>query len=239
MLRESKGNMFEWVTHTWNPIKGKCSHDCEYCYMKIFPQKPIRLDDGELRDNLGRDNIIFVGSSTDMFAEDVPNEWIDKVLAKCKLFDNTYLFQTKNPKRFSDFDGNYPAKSIFGTTIETNRENNLAKAPSRAERVQYIKDRGKSMVTIEPIMDFDLEPFVTILKEVQPDWVNIGADSKNHNLPEPTREKVDALIIELQRFTEIKKKHNLNRLVPLTEKQAGGYGLPPTAKAVGIRPTTL
>jgi protein gp37 len=208
--------------------------------MKRFPQKPIRLDDTELRENLGRDNIIFVGSSTDMFAEDVPDRWINKVLARCKLFDNTYLFQSKNPKRFSDFDGNYPTKTIFGTTIETNRENNLANAPSRTERVKYIMDRGKSMITIEPIMDFDLESFVETIKAIQPEWVNIGADSKNHSLPEPTREKVDALIIELLKFTEIKKKHNLNRLVSLTEtKTEVTNGLPPTDKSVGIRPTIL
>ena len=24
MIKESKGNMYEFVTHTWNPIKGKC-----------------------------------------------------------------------------------------------------------------------------------------------------------------------------------------------------------------------
>ena len=34
MIKESKGNMYEFVTHTWNPIKGKCSHGCTYCYMK-------------------------------------------------------------------------------------------------------------------------------------------------------------------------------------------------------------
>ena len=26
MIKESKGNMYEFVTHTWNPIKGKCLH---------------------------------------------------------------------------------------------------------------------------------------------------------------------------------------------------------------------
>jgi protein gp37 len=214
MLRQSKGNMFEWVSHTWNPIKGICLHDCEYCYMKIFPQKPIRLDEREFNDDLGYGNTIFVGSSTDMFAKDVPDVWIERVLGRCKLSDkNTYLFQTKNPKRYSDFDGSYPPNSIFGTTIETNRETNLAKAPTRAERAKYIRDRGKCIVTIEPIMDFDLEPFVAMIKDIQPNWVNIGADSKNHNLPEPSKEKVDMLITGLKKFTEIKQKRNLNRLV--------------------------
>ena len=31
MLNRQKGNMYPWITHTWNPIKGKCPHDCTYC----------------------------------------------------------------------------------------------------------------------------------------------------------------------------------------------------------------
>lgn len=41
VLNEQKGNMYNFITHTWNPIKGKCWHDCSYCYMKKFKQKPI------------------------------------------------------------------------------------------------------------------------------------------------------------------------------------------------------
>jgi DNA repair photolyase len=33
-LNRAKGNMFDFISHTWNPIKGACFHDCEYCYMK-------------------------------------------------------------------------------------------------------------------------------------------------------------------------------------------------------------
>lgn len=212
-MRESKGNMYEWVTHTWNPIKGKCSHDCIYCYMKMFPQKPIRLDERELKEDLGDGKIIFVGSSTDMFAQDVPQEWIMRVLRICRNYDeNTYLFQSKNPGRFRCFEGSFPKYTIFGTTIETNREDNLCKAPWKKERAYFMKDMGRTMVTIEPIMDFDLEPFVEMIKQIGPEWVNIGADSKGHNLPEPSREKVDLLIAELKKFTEIREKHNLGRL---------------------------
>ena len=218
MLRPAKGNMYNWVTHTWNPIKGKCSsHDCVYCYMKMFPQKPIRLDEKELRDNLGQDNIIFVGSSTDMFAKDVPKEWISQVLKQCRNFEgNTYLFQTKNPSRFWDFSGEYPRNTIFGTTLETNRDiKDISHAPSIRARVSNMQQgfMKRKMITIEPILDFDLEPFVQMIKDVNPEWVNIGADSKNHNLPEPNREKVEKLIEELKKFTEVRTKHNLDRLM--------------------------
>lgn len=30
-LNKAKGNMYEWVTHTWNPLAGECSHGCSYC----------------------------------------------------------------------------------------------------------------------------------------------------------------------------------------------------------------
>ena len=215
-MRESKGNMFDWVTHQWNPIVGKCKHDCSYCYMKRFPQKPIRLDEKVLKENLGEGKIIFVCSGTDIMASDVPSEWISKLLRHCKNFDgNTYLFQTKDPSRFPDFADEYPSKVFFGTTIETNRENDLADAPTRESRAYWMQGHKHNniILTIEPIMKFDLEPFVEMIKKISPKWVNIGADSKHtEGLDEPSRAEVDALIIELKKFTEIKKKINLERL---------------------------
>jgi len=212
-LNKSKGNMYPFVTHTWNPIKGKCSHDCSYCYMKVWKQKPLHLVEKELNDDLGSGNFIFVGSSTDMFAEDVPKEWIIKTLEHCSKHDNRYLFQTKNPKRFEEFVGGYPFNSVLGTTLESNRSHiEISKAPDIGERISYM-NWDNVMITIEPIMDFDLKPFVMMIKRIKPKWVNIGADSKGHKLPEPSKEKVDALIKELRKFTEVKIKPNLNRII--------------------------
>ncbi len=69
------------------------------------------------------------------------------------------------------------------------------------------------MVTIEPIMNFDLDIMIKWLKDIKPKWVNIGADSKGHNLPEPSKEKVESLIKELKKFTEVKIKPNLKRII--------------------------
>jgi len=215
-LRKYVGNMYDFVGFTYNPIKGKCSHDCVYCYMKRFPQNPIRLDKKDLMENLGMDNTVFVGSSTDMWADDVPDDWIMEVLAKCRESNsNTYLFQSKNPKRFLAFRDVFPSNVLLGTTIETNRENDFTGG-------QLIRDRAKSMsmlegfrtfVTIEPIMDFDLDELLFLLKGIQPEFVNIGADSKNHGLSEPSKEKVLELISELNKFTVVRKKSNLDRLL--------------------------
>ena len=61
-FRESKGNMYPWVTHTWNVIKGKCPHDCSYCYMKRFPQNELRLDEKEISKRSGIDRAQLVRS---------------------------------------------------------------------------------------------------------------------------------------------------------------------------------
>jgi len=183
--------------------------------MKVFPQGELRLDAKTLLDNLGKNNFIFVGSSCDMFADKIPKEWIEDVLERCSVFnDNTYLFQTKNPKRFLEFMGDFPEKSIFGTTIESNRDYDISKSPSPRERAKAMSmlEGIRTMVSIEPIMDFDLTDFVDMIKHINPNFVSIGADSKGHNLPEPSWEKVQQLITELKKFTEVKVKNNLERL---------------------------
>lgn len=223
-LNKQKGNMYAFVTHTWNPIKGLCMHDCKYCYMKVWKQHPLRLVENELNDDLGENNFIFVGSSTDMFAYDVNYSWILRVLRVCRNYpNNTYLFQTKDPKRFSLFKTQFPINSVFGTTIETNRDmTDISKAPSAIERAQYLcRDFIKrKMITIEPILDFDLKEFVELIKKVNPEWINIGADSKGHKLKEPSSEKIMLLKKELEKITIIKNKKNLNRLLKEDKQDA-------------------
>ena len=213
-LNESKGNMYDFVTHTWNAIKGACYHDCTYCYMKRWGKlNPIRFDEKELEVYLGKHNFIFVGSSCDMFAEDIPEEWIIKTLKHCSKFKNQYLFQTKNPKNIRRI---LPSWSNVCVTLETNRHypeimRNSPKPIDRAKQMKLI--RHKLYITIEPIMDFDLEEFVQMIKQCGASQINIGADSGNHNLPEPSKEQIYELIAELNRFTKVKLKKNLNRLL--------------------------
>lgn len=71
----------------------------------------------------------------------------------------------------------------------------------------------ETFVTIEPILDFNLNAMVDLLKQCNPEQVNIGADSGRNNLPEPSREKVLQLVSELQKFTVIHNKSNLQRLL--------------------------
>jgi protein gp37 len=184
--------------------------------MKKYPQSELHFDKKCFNDNLGNGNIIFVGSSTDMWAKEVPSEWIFKVLEYCRKYpENTYLFQSKNPKRFADFaDMFFPIRSIFGTTIETNKQELIkSKAPPNIERQFWISQRPRKMVSIEPIMDFDVITMVNWMKYINPEFVSIGADSQRHNLPEPSAQKVKLLIEKLSKFTEIKCKDNLKRIL--------------------------
>jgi DNA repair photolyase len=217
-LNQQKGNMYGFVTHTWNVIKGKCPHDCEYCYMKVYSQKELHFDEKELKTDLGKGNFIFVGSSCDMWAEKIPEEWIIKILAIClKYPKNTYFFQTKNPLRFDKFKDmlrELRPNVIIGTTIETNREGFNYNAPTISERIYAMTIKGfRKMITIEPIMDFDVTHLVDEIERTNPEFVNIGADSKNHNLPEPSQFKIETLIKELKKFTEVRGKENLSRLI--------------------------
>ena len=222
-LNPVKGNMYSFVSHTFNIIKGRCNHNCDYCFMKRYPQKDVYFDEKEIDTDvgtdLGRKNLIFVGSSCDMFAEIMPESWIIRVLDYCKRFpENTYLFQTKNPLRFTDLRNKLISMNcIIGTTIETNRTGFSYNAPTISERIRGMEIKGfRKFITIEPIIDFDVTHLVELILRTSPEFVNIGADSnknKNYNLPEPSAFKVENLIKELEKFTIVKKKENLNRIL--------------------------
>jgi len=219
-LNVAKGNMYDFVTHTWNTIKGACPHDCSYCYMKRFRnQKPVRFDAKELKTDLGEGNFIFVGSSCDMFADKICNSWISETLGKCRESSNRFLFQSKSPERMAIWSGGFPEDSVVCTTIETNRfyDQIMRKSPTPETRAFYLGEylsAYRRFVTIEPIMDFDLGPMVELIKRCNPEQVNIGADSGNNHLPEPSLDKIMELVEALSRFTTVAKKRNLTRLEP-------------------------
>jgi len=221
-LRKSKGDMYPWVDRTGNPWAGRCSHSCNYCYMnnlrkltEKYKGKP-RVCEKELEDGIQRleEFIIFVGSATDGFQEEMPEKDIRRVLQYCRRFNHIYLFQSKNPARFSDFIDEFPERTILGTTIETNRNYNISNAPEPVKRFKAFRnvEWKRKMVSVEPIMDFDLDVLVRWLRELDLKFVSVGADSKGHDLPEPEGKKVRKFIQRVKEFTEVKVKENLSRL---------------------------
>ena len=199
--------MYGFVTHTWNAIKGKCPFDCSYCYMKKWGNlKAPRLDESEFKTDLGSGNFIFVGSSIDMWHPDISKLGMLTIWEHLKKYPkNKYLFQSKDPWQFESWMHTWPdyfegIDAVFATTIETNRNYyDISNAPPPSERADTIKgfkeDWGYPiMITVEPVLDFDLDEFVALLKSTNADQINIGAVTGGYKLPEPSKEKLQALI---------------------------------------------
>ncbi|MEE4357971.1 MAG: DUF5131 family protein [Desulfococcaceae bacterium] len=218
-LQKANGNMFEFITHTANPISGICPYECGYCYMKDMRNR-YEILNHELRiaykfSGLGKGKFIFFGTSTDMFCDGIPAEWIDRVLNHCRNYpENQYLFQSKNPGRFKNFE--FPETAILSTTIESNRNYIHTHAPSVKERAEAMAGiPGRKFLTIEPVMDFDSNNLLDMIRMINPEQVNIGADSKKSGLPEPDPQKLMNFIGMLDFLNiPVHMKKNLDRLLP-------------------------
>lgn len=230
-LTKSKGNMYDWVTHTHTHLRGECPHGCKYCYVQAMERRyngghykgELRLDESSLSVDYGKDKIIFIDNCNDLFAEDVNEHWIEMVLDQCKKYPlNKYVFQSKNPRRMICYLKNLDLDYMAGTTIETDVNSSdvwdsccpsvLDRFKSVVHGRKYIKEL---FVTVEPILYMsDPLMFANMIHELTPDFVNIGADSKGTGLHEPNACELRMFISELQRLgVNIRKKVNLDRLL--------------------------
>jgi len=217
--------MFSFVRRTWNPIVG-CHHNCYYgkwwariqakrqihrcklCYSFIPHLHEERLNE------FPKSGIVFVVSMGDLWGTWVPDKWIIKILEAIQPYSKRegliFFFETKNPERYLDFVDIIPPNSILSTTIETNRDYEVSKAPIPFERYIAIIHDDLSMfdkhVSIEPIMDFDHEVLLRWIIDIKPKLVSIGYNNYGEELPEPSVEKTLKLINELKKFTEVEKK---------------------------------
>jgi len=156
--------------------------------------------------NTKGDEFIWACSSGDIsFGK---KEWIDKILNRMReLPHKTFFIQTKDPNFFFKYD--FPNNLILGITLETNRwTKDISKAPTPlAREMNFTRlKHSRKRVTIEPIMDFDLEVFVNMISLILPETVYIGYDTKKTKLPEPALEKTLELIERLRKFTIVKPK---------------------------------
>lgn len=215
--------MYSWVSGTKNPLAGKCPFDCRYCFVKDLRKRSpschkkysreLRLDNRVMSSKVHAGDF-FLCSCNDLFA--APVEIIHKILNWANKQNCKWIIQTKNPSRAMEFE--LPIKSIIGTTIETNRADELkeiSKAPPPEQRAIGLSWLPRErFVTIEPILDFDLDEFLFLIGMARPDFINIGADSKNHGLPEPSADKIHALIYGITKMgIPIRQKKNLKRLL--------------------------
>lgn len=228
-LTKSKGNMYQgWVTHTHTHIGGECPHKCSYCYVQAMEKRfkggryagELRLIEKEFDVNYGSGRTIFIEHCNDMWAEGVPDEWIEKILDHCNRYpENEYVFQTKNPERYVEFNGQFPPNILMGCTVETIDRDVAGKVSSapipedRLNQMDSASTQEKTFITIEPILRGDMEKLALWINLVSPEFVNIGADSKGAGLDEPSADDVRLLLSELNRYgIQIKQKRNLDRL---------------------------
>lgn len=224
--------MYSWVSHTHSHLGGKCPHGCSYCYVQRMAERfpnmrarysgPIRIIEKELAVPYGKGKTIFIEHMNDLYAVGGISSG-DRIPILDHLEEypnNVFVFQSKHPPdpRIAD---EVRDCDMLGTTIETNRVycGEMGMAPDPLDRKQIMmqwkemRPEVKRFVTIEPIMEFDLAQFALMIEEIEPSFVNIGADSKGSYLPEPPWRKVRNLIGKLEMLgIEIRQKRNLERL---------------------------
>lgn len=199
-------NMYSASVKQYNPFMG-CKFDCSYCgssfqrqakrqkqnCMRCYKYEP-HAHPKRLKDYLPKTKdgeFIFTCASADVSF--CPTPFLKKIIKRIKeLPDRTFLLQSKNPNTFNRVD--IPDNVILGTTLETNRDElykGVSKAPAPSVRQADLAkvNHDRKMITIEPVIDFDLDVMVKWVKEINPVVVWLGYDSKNNNLPEPSIEK--------------------------------------------------
>ena len=123
-------SQIEWTDATWNPATGctKVSPGCAHCYIERTPPFrvnhrrfdakgaiPIQLHPERLTQPLRweRPRRVFVNSLSDLFHEDIPNEFIDQVFAAMALTpQHTYQILTKRPQRMQQYISDTSTRGI-------------------------------------------------------------------------------------------------------------------------------
>lgn len=219
-------NMYKLSVKQWSPFVG-CKHDCKYCrssfqtQLKRWAKKncpqcfrfvphehPERLNQRLPR--TGYMQFIFTCSSGDIAF--CPTDYLEQIINEIRSQkDKTFLIQSKDPRTFNRVA--FPDNVILGVTLETNRDDlyeGISKAPKPSLRYEdFLKVKhSPKMVTIEPVIDLDLEVMTGWIQNINPCVVWLGYDSRKNRLPEPDLKKVKRLYWEpgTRGFTVVLKK---------------------------------
>lgn len=182
----SSKSKIEWTEHTWNPITGctKVSPGCKNCYAEEMAVRlkamrapgyengfKLKLMPERLEQPLKRKKPTkyFVNSMSDLFHEDVPFEFIDKVF---DVINNTpqhiYQILTKRSSRLAKYFNirKVPQNAWIGVSVEDKkygvpRIDDLRKVPATIR-----------FLSVEPLLE-DLGNIS--LKNIH--WVIVGGES--------------------------------------------------------------
>lgn len=225
LVKKKNGKMFNIVTATWNPISG-CLYNCKYCWARELALTKLKnshrysqgfkpsLNEKEFRVKFKKGDLIFVSDMGDMFGDFIPDAWIQQVLDHVRQFpEANFLFMTKNPERYLKLLTYIPENAILGTTIETTNDEivktgKITTAPLPTKRYEAMKslDWKRKMVSIEPILDFELDTFSKWIKNINPFIVYVGYDNYCGKLREPTLRKTNELIDKLKETSLVIRK---------------------------------
>jgi protein gp37 len=116
----SDRSTIEWTDATWNPVRGctLISPGCAHCYAQTFAERfrgvpghpyeqgfDLRLVPEKLAEPLRwrKARMVFVNSMSDLFHDDVPDGYIDDVVAVMRTANwHTYQVLTKRSERLRD-----------------------------------------------------------------------------------------------------------------------------------------
>ncbi len=186
----------EWTDATWNPVRGctKISPGCKHCYAETFAERfrgvpghpyeqgfDLKLIPEKLTEPLKwkSQKTIFVNSMSDLFHDDVPDDYIEQVARVMALADwHTYQVLTKRAGRLREllstrlsFAANLP-HIWFGVSVE-NRKHGVP-------RIDILREAPAKLrfLSVEPLLeDLGEIPLVGI------DWVIVGGESGNGARP--------------------------------------------------------
>lgn len=218
---------------TWNPFKG-CQFDCSYCipsFQKQAKRQKHRCKDcydytphyhPERLGKIPSADIVFVCGNGDisfcdpLYARKIIQAIVDHN-KRCPY--KQYYLQSKQPEYFQQLLQYLPPNVILVTTLETNRDHGyqaVSKAPMPSERYQQFRDLNylRKVVTIEPVMEFDLDIFTGWITNISPEYAWLGFNSRVRQiqLPEPSEQKLRALVENLKTASVQIKEKDLRRL---------------------------
>ena len=175
----------EWTDITWNPVTGcsKISPGCKHCYaermsirLQAMGQKKyingfkVTLHEQALDAPLKWKDprVIFVNSMSDLFHEEVSEEFIKRVFGvMSQAHWHTFQILTKRSQRLKDLSSALPWKPNMwmGVSVETEEY---------SFRIDDLRDTkaGIKFLSLEPL----LGPLLSLdLKEI--DWAIVGGES--------------------------------------------------------------
>lgn len=180
-----KSTKIEWTDKTWNPITGctKKSAGCAHCYAEVMTRRlkamnlekykngfELTLHEEELSQPLkwkGSHNI-FVCSMSDIFHEDVPFDFVDKIIdIITQTPQHRYQILTKRANRMAEYFANktIPNNIWLGVTVEcVSTKNRIDKLRNLSASIKFL--------SCEPLLE-DLEELD--LNGI--DWVIVGGES--------------------------------------------------------------